>query len=144
MYTNDKLYLRHADFVPPSFRTFQEVILAAHKAIVLCGSFCIDLGHFIDFVVNGYNSGGEYISYNSLLANSVPGKPEMSDLAWEECHTIQRYTDSFFTDNTRCIDTVDIPLLLNILRQRKVKEPVDRIWAISGLLEQDLQGSSLH
>ncbi|KAH6681623.1 heterokaryon incompatibility protein-domain-containing protein [Halenospora varia] len=134
-----KLHVRHTDFVPPPFRTFQEIILAVHKAIVLCGSFWVDLDDFVEFVVNGFYSAGEYISYNATTASNVPGNPRKSDLVWEGCRTIQRYRDSFFEDNTRCVDAVDIPLLLNILRPRKVKKPVDRIWAISGLLERDFQ-----
>jgi Heterokaryon incompatibility protein (HET) len=115
--------------------TFQEVILA-RKGIVLCGNSWVDLDGLVDFVVKGFfGTGTEFIGFDDT---DVPGNPRKSDLAWEECHTIYRYRN-IFLDAVRHVKAVNIPLLLNILRARRVKEPVDRVWAISGLLEESFQ-----
>lgn len=114
--------------------TFQETILAK-RALLLCGAHHVDLDDFIEFSVNGFFGARPYIPD---LADTVPGNPRISDLAWEECRTIQRYREIFLSSSPS-VDAVDIPQLLNILRPRRVQEPVDRIWAVSGLFEEALQ-----
>lgn len=116
--------------------TFQEIVLAI-RPILLCGSLWINMDDFIEFVVNGYFSNGAYIPFNEITAANVPGKPSKADLAWVECQTIQQCKEviQFHT----CIAVMNIPWILNKLRSRQGKEPVDRIWAISGLLGPKVQ-----
>lgn len=104
--------------------TFQEVILA-RKAIVFCGSFCIDLDELMEFVVNGHFGTSAYIT-------------GWHDAAWEESRTIQRYRDTSITE-FEALEPIGIPQLLDILRYRRVKEQVDRIWAVTGLFEKHMQ-----
>ncbi|KAJ8111538.1 hypothetical protein OPT61_g5891 [Boeremia exigua] len=117
--------------------TFQEVILAP-KAVLLCGSSWIDLDSFVEFTVDGhFGAAGAYItSVTHVLANH-PGRFRPVSLPWEECRTIQRYREVIY-DNSFVQDG-NIPVLVNTLRLRKGKEPVDRIWAIAGLLEGTVQ-----
>lgn len=106
---------------------------------MLCGSSYVDLENFLEFASNGFYLTGDYIPRGSLPASQIPGNLTLTDLAWEECWTIKQGRASIFGNDARCINMAAIPQLLHNLRARKVQEEVDRIWAISALLKQDVQ-----
>ncbi|KAH5396522.1 hypothetical protein HBI42_164840 [Parastagonospora nodorum] len=113
--------------------TFQEIVLADRAALV-CGTRHIDAPSFIDFVrIGAYRAGG-YILYDHNVADRLPSKPKILNLGYKTILYIdnarldlQSGNDAFLTE------------LLHGLRKHRVKEPVDRIWSIVGLLSEELQ-----
>jgi hypothetical protein len=104
--------------------TFQEIVLS-NRAMLLCGSYYIDGNDMFDFVWEGFFKTESFIAYDPPDAALVPGRPPQSDLAFDAIALIRDW---------------GIPLLLSDLRIRHVKETVDRVWAVVGLFDEDLQG----
>jgi hypothetical protein len=112
--------------------TFQEIVLSK-QAMILCGSYYIDGDTMFEFVRKGFFENDGFMTYNAKNASTVPGRPHQSGLAFDAIAVIDHRRKA--TDR----GDWETPLLLSNLRTRHVKEPVDRVWAIVGLLEEDLQ-----
>lgn len=117
--------------------TYQEVVLA-QKAVIMCGSLCIDAIAFFTFVENGYYEINGYMLYDPNWASRVPTKPTQSSLAFTACSSII-WARSHVGHNKYGLKAAAIPGLIYSLRHLRVKELIDKIWAISGLLNEDLQ-----
>ena len=103
----------------------------------MAGSFYLVERSLVQETVDGFFGNGRYLAFNERTAANIPGSPQKSDLAWEECRTIQRYRDR--VQGSGHVIAVNIASLINILRSRQGKETVDRIWAIAGLLNDAFQ-----
>jgi hypothetical protein len=117
--------------------TFQEVVLAK-KAIMLCGSTFINADDFFWFVDNGYYNLQSYIVRDVRIFSRVPGIAPESQLAFQACQLI-RWRRSVDLDKSSTSEAGQIPGLIYLLRFRTATEHVDRVWAITGLLNEDIQ-----
>ncbi|KAL1636653.1 hypothetical protein SLS58_009707 [Diplodia intermedia] len=108
--------------------TFQEAVLA-RKAIVLSGASWIDLDIFVDFVVSGHYGKIPYFPPNS---------PQVDRLTWDNIDSISNYRKWIINQGVSVL-AINIPYLLQNMRYRHVKEAVDRVWAVAGLFEEDVQ-----
>jgi hypothetical protein len=117
--------------------TFQEVVLAK-KAVMLYGSACINADNFFQFVDNGYYNLQGYIVRDERIFSRVPGIAPESQLAFTACQLI-RWRRRIDQDNSSTFKVGQIPRLIYSLRFRTATEHVDRVWAITGLLNKDVQ-----
>ncbi|CAN9451948.1 unnamed protein product [Alternaria alternata] len=113
--------------------TFQEIILPT-TATLLCGGLWADLDEFATFLMDGwFNS--TFFWYTSTTAfdeNNIP--------ALRTCYSIKFYRDwSAENRSAKEIHTHNVGADLFKLRERCVKEPIDRVWAIVGLLQRDVR-----
>jgi hypothetical protein len=122
--------------------TFQEVVLA-QNAVIVCGPFSIDAIAFFIFVKNGYYRISGYIPYDPNCASRVPTKPTQSSLAFTACSSII-WARSHAGHNKYGYQADAILGFIYSLRHLRVKELIDRIWAIYGLLDEDLQNKLAH
>ncbi|KAH5518992.1 hypothetical protein HBI24_199210 [Parastagonospora nodorum] len=113
--------------------TFQEIVLA-DRATLVCGTGYIDAPSFMILVKDGLSQQGGYIFYDRRVADRLPSRPKYTSLAYVTIMTIvnsqidmQSGNDAFLAE------------FLFGLRNHRVKEPVDRIWSIAGLLSEELQ-----
>jgi hypothetical protein len=101
--------------------------------MLLCGSYYIDGNDMFDFVWEGFFKTESFIAYDPPDAALVPGTPQQSDLAFDAIALIRNFR------NATSRRGWGIPLLLSDLRIRHVKETVDRVWAVVGLFDENLQ-----
>ncbi|KAH5650718.1 hypothetical protein HBI23_169750 [Parastagonospora nodorum] len=113
--------------------TFQEIVLAG-QATLVCGTRHIHAPSFIEFVKNGIYKIGGYLIYDYKVSDRLPSKPKMSNLGYEAILNINNSRVSLQSRNGAFLTE-----LLSGLRNHRVKEPVDRIWSIVGLLSEELQ-----
>jgi hypothetical protein len=119
--------------------TFQEIVLAREAVFLVehCWIYAYDL---FAFIRKGSFTSGGFMFFNPVTASRIVNKAVVPEFAFKACLTIIYYNqiwreESFATP----IRTTDIAHILHSLRSRSVKERVDRVWAIAGLLEQNLQ-----
>jgi hypothetical protein len=116
-------------------RTFQEVVLPV-QAVILCGSNWIVADHFFELTWRGRIAIDPYIRFTPEVKSRLQNTPDINDLAFEACEAI-RWHRKMHHVNLRPRNT--IPALVGNIRSRRVGEPVDRVWAIAGLLPEGLQ-----
>lgn len=112
--------------------TYQEIILPK-TATLLCGDSWVDFDGFVEFLIDGW--------YNTnLIINESGERDTRSISAARTCYAIQFYRN-FNNRNERAdgMKVRDVTTELYSLRPRHVREPVDRVWAIVGLLENDFR-----
>jgi len=97
-------------------------------------------GDLFAFVSDGYLNSDPYIRYTREIRSSLRNNPDVTDFAFRSCREIASYHHA---QHQESLSPVAIHGLLNSLRTRQVKEPVDRVWAIAGLLSVDLQDTLL-
>jgi hypothetical protein len=113
--------------------TFQEVILPP-KATLLCGDSWAEFDEFVDFIMVGH------FRSNYIRRLSDVDTDASADDAITTCHAMDYYRSSAANESkTKVIEFQDVTINLHELRFRHVKEPVDRVWAIVGLLESDFR-----
>lgn len=111
--------------------TFQEGILSK-EAVVLSQDTWINLDKLVNLVY-----------WASFHKEGIPyDGQEAFNLARQTCWTIQMYRP--YGTQGRKLQANEVPTLLQKLRRRKVKEQVDRLWAISGLFTTELQDKLAH
>jgi hypothetical protein len=117
--------------------TFQEAVLAARIVLVI-GSLGIEGRDLMKFVTDGWAQSRGYMVSDLLALSVVEQSLRFSDLALQACETIQnlrhRRTDPRFREHVRAW-----PSILALLQSRHAKEPIDRIWATTALLPEDIQ-----
>jgi hypothetical protein len=113
--------------------SFQEIVLADRAAFVY-GTRHIDATSFMDFLLIGAYGSGGYITYDRRVADCLPSRPKISNLSYE---AIRNITNSRI--DLQSEKDLSLAELLYGLRNHRVKEPVDRIWSIIGLLSEELQ-----
>ncbi|KAF2126325.1 hypothetical protein P153DRAFT_369049 [Dothidotthia symphoricarpi CBS 119687] len=110
--------------------TFQEVVLS-RRAVILCGDSSLDMDEFLDFIVVGRY---RLFCFPFPLPDHTSGvKPH-----WNECRSLRIYHRKRSTSGEG-LDAKAVPLLLDNVRHRQMKEQVDRIWAVFGLFHPHLQ-----
>jgi hypothetical protein len=112
--------------------TFQEAILAK-RPILLLGSLFLSFEGFLEFAFLGWFRPDGYIK-SCLVA---VGMIDSFRVSFAKFWTFREYRTTLAT--TGVIPLQWIPVLFWALRGRKVKEPVDRAWAITGLFSTDLR-----
>ena len=113
--------------------TYQEIILPP-KATLLCGASWMDFDEFIDFVVQGFHLS----TYIGKLSNI--GRDAGISTANVTCISIHFYRGSNSQPGRgTVIHSQNVAVNLYSLRHRHVKEPVDRVWAIVGLIESEFR-----
>ncbi|KAH7062951.1 heterokaryon incompatibility protein-domain-containing protein [Paraphoma chrysanthemicola] len=117
--------------------TFQEFVLA-QNATFICGSFCIDAILFSNFVADGCSTVHGYLPYNADVASRVATKPTFSRLALTACNALKWSRNNRSTHNCG-LHAHYVPGLLYSIQNLRVQEPVDKVWAIAGLLVEHLQ-----
>ena len=112
---------------------YQEISLPP-RATLLCGETWVDFDVFLDFIIRGY-----FRSTYILRVWNIGINAEISTSA-DTCYFIDflRNTTSP-RKQTKMIESQNVAMNLYQLRRRHVKEPVDRVWAIVGLLQSDLR-----
>jgi hypothetical protein len=114
--------------------TFQEVILPS-SATLLRGDLWMDFDEFVNFLMDGFWTSTYFefafqdVSAIAISANNLP--------AFRTCHSIRRYRH--WEADAKEIQAQNVGQELYSLRERRVKEPIDRVWAIVGLLQGDLR-----
>jgi hypothetical protein len=116
--------------------TFQEVVLAK-RPIILLGPLWLNFEGFLDFVFLGWSRSDGYSKYCLVVLRITDSIGASFTKFW----TLRTYRGALAT--TGVIPLQRIAALLWLLRDRQVKEPVDRAWAITGLFSNDLR-SELH
>jgi hypothetical protein len=113
--------------------TYQEVIFPP-KATLLCGDSWADFDEFVDFIIEGlFNS--NYIKRVSDIDTDANASN-----AIRSCDSMDFYRSKTAKEGkTKVIEFRNVAVNLNHLRFRHVKEPVDRVWAIVGLLKSDFR-----
>ncbi|KAF2823700.1 HET-domain-containing protein [Ophiobolus disseminans] len=137
--------------------TFQEVVLA-NQAALLCGSHYVDVDDLFEFVDKGHYAHSSYVTYTSKEVACALGNTHLKDIAFAACRAVRHFrnqtvvplSDSATRPHRETgpiifsgLDMLNLPRLLHDLRSRYVQEPVDRVWAIVGLLNEELQGHLL-
>ncbi|KAH7071040.1 heterokaryon incompatibility protein-domain-containing protein [Paraphoma chrysanthemicola] len=117
--------------------TYQEFILA-QNAIFICGSVCIDAIAFSVFVSDGMYVLNGYLPFGTNIAARVATKPTSSSLAFSACNSLD-WARKYLSEQDSGFTTFSLPDLLYSLRFLGVKEPVDKVWAILGLMDESLQ-----
>jgi hypothetical protein len=113
--------------------TFQEVILPP-KATLLCGESWADFDEFVDFIVDGL--------YRSAYIKGLSDvdKEARTSNAITTCSSMNSYRSMTAKEGkTKVLESGIVAYELHNLRSQHVKEPVDRVWAIVGLLESDFR-----
>jgi hypothetical protein len=115
--------------------TYQEIILSS-TATILCGPSWADADEFLKFVEEG-NRISNYILRTSRMKLSAN-----KTAAINTCITIDHHRKHKPVYRLAGpIQTHNVAATLHRLRSRHVKEPVDRVWALVGLLKNDLRDS---
>ena len=115
--------------------TYQESILPP-KATLLCGTSWADFDEFLNLLRDG-RSRTPYLIRMRGMAEDVE-----VNIATRACDSINFYRNP--TTQQRRANTLTpthVARDLSDLRYRRVKEPVDRVWAVTGLLHPDLGDS---
>jgi hypothetical protein len=110
--------------------TYQEIILP-RIATLLCGNSWVDFDEFLKFFIDGwYNNSYILPKAPTLRRNTSP------TTTFDGCQGIQFHRNRKAKDRLAIpLRSSDVALDLHELSSRHVKEPVDRVWAITGLLE---------
>jgi hypothetical protein len=117
--------------------TFQEILLA-QNSVLLVETLWIHAEDFFKFVYEGVYEPGGYMLFNAVMASRIVDNSVSSDFAYNACRTISQYGETF-RKSASIVLTVNVAGVMQDLQFRSVKEGVDRVWAIVGLLEQSLQ-----
>jgi hypothetical protein len=113
--------------------TYQEIILPSSAAL-LCGDLWADFDQFVNFLMDGWID-STYFLKASTIAFGTNDK-----IASRTCHSIKWYRDlSARNRHAKETQAHYVVIELSNLRERRVKEPIDRVWAIVGLLQRDLR-----
>jgi len=112
--------------------TFQEAVLA-RQPIMLLGPFWLKFEEFLEFIYEGWHREGAYMHSWPRLTEMIKGLGG----SLENLLTLRRYRKNVLSNGAVPIN--QIPYLLHALRDRHVREPVDRAWAITGLLSYHLR-----
>jgi hypothetical protein len=120
--------------------TFQEAVLAK-KAFIMCGYQFIDMDHFVLFHTGGYTAHESYAPWNSRIAACVTNDLNLVSDGMTTCTAIRWLRIRFvqYIESGSGLPHVDLPLLIFELRHSRVKEPVDRVWSIAGLMDAEIQ-----
>ncbi|CAN9475080.1 unnamed protein product [Alternaria alternata] len=113
--------------------TYQEIILPS-TATLLCGDLWIDFDEFLQFPMDGLFKSTYFLRISTIefTANS--------DTTARACGSIKYHRDrNAGNGHAKEIEVHNIGAGLTNLRERRVKEPVDRVWAIVGPSERDLR-----
>lgn len=102
--------------------TFQESVLA-RSLVFFCGQACLDFDQLMRFIVNVVDDPTHPFGKGGSIKYRVV----------QECHLISTSRDMGRT-SARVL-----PMLLQYLRRRQSGEEIDRIWAIFGLFDPELQ-----
>jgi len=115
--------------------TYQESILPP-KATLLCGTSWADFDEFLNLIDDGI-SRTLYLTRMKAMAEDAE-----VDIATRACYSINFYRNpNTQKQRANTLKPNNIARDLNQLRYRRVKEPVDRVWAVTGLLHRDLSDS---
>ncbi|CAN9136114.1 unnamed protein product [Alternaria alternata] len=113
--------------------TYQEIILPS-TATLLCGVLWTDFDEFSHFLMDGF------FKSTYILRISPIEFTANSNATARSCGSVKYHRDrNAGNGHAKEIEVHNIGTGLNNLRERRVKEPVDRVWAIVGLLERDLR-----
>jgi hypothetical protein len=107
--------------------TFQEIVLA-RLPVLLCGRAWLYMDHLLDFL---------HCCFSLRALRHLLAHTEFQNL--DDIDVIRAYRK-----NARTIQADQVPDLLHRTRLRQVGEPVDRIWALYGLLDEDVQNALAH
>jgi hypothetical protein len=110
----------------------------AKQAFVVCGSEVIYAFHFLNFVATGFYTFNGYLRVNTMQGCGLPDDGERMWLMSRACQTIVCAIRSLRYYGT-AVRMNDLLERLFDLRHLQAKEHVDRLWAITGLLEEKLQ-----
>ncbi|KAH6839287.1 heterokaryon incompatibility protein-domain-containing protein [Alternaria alternata] len=113
--------------------TFQEIILPS-SATLLCGELWTDFDEFGNFLMDGWVNS----TYSKRILKIESSANDMAAL--RACYAVRFYRnlDAGALGSNK-IRAQDLGTELYELRDRRVKEPIDRVWAIVGLLQRDLR-----
>jgi hypothetical protein len=117
--------------------TFQEAILPA-SIIFAVGPLTLDGNDLLQFVVDGAFQAMSYPKVDPWSLSILGKNVKTSDLAFDACHLIQSVRSQVVYGRSQYY-VGNWPGLLAQLREREAKEPVDRVWATTALLREDLQ-----
>jgi hypothetical protein len=117
--------------------TFQEILLPK-RSILVVESIWIDGDDFFTFIQNGAYGLGGYFPFNSTVASRIQRNAVFPDFAFKTCSLIRWYRAQF-RKSVPIIQTQQLANVLLDLQSRSVKEKVDRVWAVLGLLHERLQ-----
>jgi hypothetical protein len=92
------------------------------------------------FVDNGWFDSEGYIRYTRDTQYRLRNHSRVTNLAFKPCVDIQAYQENHHQSS---LSPAGISAILNDVRSRQVRESVDRVWAIAGLLPIDLQNTLL-
>ncbi|CAN9148533.1 unnamed protein product [Alternaria sp. RS040] len=113
--------------------TYQEVILPS-TATLLCGELWADFDEFLGFLLDGWFDS----NYSARVSTITFGISD--ELASRSCYAIKFWRDlDAGNGGAKEIYAHNVGRELYNLRERHVKEPVDRVWAIVGLLPRGLR-----
>ncbi|CAN9191102.1 unnamed protein product [Alternaria alternata] len=113
--------------------TYQEIILPS-TATLLCGGLWSDFDEFVNFLMDGWFDSTYFLIVSTITFGTS------DELASRTCESIQFYRDLDAGNGVaKDIGADDLGRELCDLRERHVKEPIDRVWAIVGLLRKDLR-----
>jgi len=112
--------------------TFQEAVLA-RQPVMLLGHLWLRFEEFLEFICEVWYRAGTYMQCWSRLLEMIEGLGGSGD----QFQTLKKYRKEILSYGAVLIQ--NIPYLLHALRDRHVREPVDRAWAITGLLSDHLR-----
>jgi hypothetical protein len=130
--------------------TYQEIVLAKEAVFIIQsdataqGPACIGAIDLFLFVARGHYARHDnptnrgYLHYNEAAAQCLPGKPARTRLAFKACETIMKGREDR-TYTSSAIQPTGLVILIDDLRFLDVKERVDRVWAMMGLMSQEMQ-----
>jgi hypothetical protein len=120
--------------------TFQEAVLA-RKALIVCGYREIDMNAFVYFHNVGYSEHEGYAPWRPDIARRVARDLNLVNEGIITCTVIRwlrmRYQKCI--ESGAGLPSVDLPMLIFELRYTRVKELVDRVWSIVGLMNPEIQ-----
>ena len=116
--------------------TFQEIVLA-RRAVMVCGPATINAIDFFTFVRNGFFRDRGYLKYIRSVASCILEDLTLSHFAYTLCDLITSSRKTF-AEHGFAFDLAHLSGSLYDLETLRVKEPVDRIWAIAGLLPKNI------
>jgi hypothetical protein len=120
--------------------TFQEAVLA-RKAHIMCGYQEIDMDKFVLFHTAGYIAHEGYAPWDPRIAACVTKDLNLVHDGIITCVAIRWLRIRFqqYIVSGSGLPNVDLPILIFELRHSRVKEPVDRVWSIVGLMDAEIQ-----
>ncbi|KAH7382405.1 heterokaryon incompatibility protein-domain-containing protein [Phaeosphaeria sp. MPI-PUGE-AT-0046c] len=118
--------------------TFQEVVLAKRSRII-CGPNWIDGTKFFDFIDNGTDGQGGYFFFRENIASRLSYTLQSYNLSLSACDQISWSHNHLHVRKASVFNEASMSKILIDLQDRIVTELIDRIWAIAGLLEQNVQ-----